>query len=56
MRILHLSDTHGQHHQLGEMPRADVIAHSGDISFAGSEDEAFDFIQWFSSLHYTYKS
>lgn len=55
MRILHISDTHGQHHQLSDMPRADVIVHSGDISFAGSEDEAFDFIQWFSSLPYTYK-
>lgn len=55
MRILHISDTHGEHHQLSDMPGADVIVHSGDISFAGSEDEAFDFIQWFSSLPYTYK-
>ncbi len=55
MRILHISDTHGEHHQLSDMPGADVIVHSGDISFAGSEDEAIDFIQWFSSLPYTSK-
>ncbi len=33
MRILHISDTHGQHQQLSDMPEADVIVHSGDISF-----------------------
>lgn len=55
MRIIHLSDTHNQHHQMTVLPEADVIIHSGDISFAGSEDEVMDFIRWFSSLPYKYK-
>ena len=31
MKILHLSDTHGLHHRIKDMPEADVIVHSGDI-------------------------
>lgn len=55
MRIVHLSDTHNLHHQLTDMPEADIIVHSGDISFAGSEDEVIDFIKWFVSLPYKYR-
>ena len=38
MKILHLSDTHGLHHRIKDMPGADVIVHSGDISNNGTED------------------
>lgn len=55
MLILHLSDTHGKHHELHNLPPADVIIHSGDISFAGSENEVMDFIEWFGALPYKYK-
>ena len=55
MHILHLSDTHGKHHELRNLPNADVIIHSGDISFAGSENEVMDFIEWFGALPYKYK-
>lgn len=55
MLILYLSDTHGKHHELRNLPNADVIIHSGDISFAGSENEVMDFIEWFGALPYTYK-
>jgi predicted phosphodiesterase len=55
MQILHLSDTHNQHRQLGNLPAADVIIHSGDITFAGTGDEVLDFIEWFGSLSYQYK-
>ena len=27
MKILHLSDTHGLHHQIHDLPEADVIIH-----------------------------
>lgn len=43
MLILHLSDTHSKHHELRNLPPADIIIHSGDISFAGSENEVMDF-------------
>lgn len=55
MVILHLSDTHSQHHELRNLPHADIIIHSGDISFAGSENEVMDFIEWFGVLPYKYK-
>ncbi|MDE6522363.1 MAG: metallophosphatase domain-containing protein [Muribaculaceae bacterium] len=55
MRILHLSDTHGCHRRLRELPEADVVVHSGDFCMAGTEDEAFDFINWFCNLSYKHK-
>lgn len=55
MLILHLSDTHSKHHELHNLPPADIIIHSGDISFAGSENEVMDFIEWFGALPYKYK-
>lgn len=53
--ILHLSDTHDQHKNLKSLPEADVIVHSGDFTFAGSEEEAYDFMNWFCNLPYKHK-
>lgn len=53
--ILHLSDTHGQHKNLKSLPEADVIVHSGDFTFSGSEEEAYDFMNWFCNLPYKHK-
>lgn len=55
MLILHLSNTHSKHHELRNLPPSDIIIHSGDISFAGSENEVMDFIEWFGRLPYKYK-
>jgi Icc-related predicted phosphoesterase len=55
MKILHLSDTHGHHRELGALPQADVVVHSGDITFHGSYDEVEDFVDWFSQLPFSYK-
>jgi Icc-related predicted phosphoesterase len=55
MLILHLSDSHSKHHEIRNLPPADIIIHSGDISFAGSENEVMDFIEWFGRLPYKYK-
>ena len=38
MNILHLSDTHGAHRSLCNLPEADVIVHSGDITMNGSNE------------------
>ena len=38
MKILHLSDTHGKHLELPPLPDADIVIHSGDFTFAGSEE------------------
>lgn len=55
MTILHLSDTHNHHQQLVNLPAADVIIHSGDLSKHGTDQEVADFIEWFGSLNYAYK-
>ena len=55
MKILHLSDTHGAHRQLGELPAADVVVHSGDFTMTGSEAEAIDFLNWFCDLPHPHK-
>lgn len=55
MRILHLSDTHGLHYQIKDLPAADIIVHSGDISHNGTEEEVLDFLNWFIELPYPHK-
>jgi len=55
MRILHISDTHGKHGLLPALPAADVIVHSGDVSWVGKPEEVLDFIKWFRGLNYKYK-
>jgi Icc-related predicted phosphoesterase len=55
MRILHISDTHSSHRELRNLPVADVIVHSGDVSMAGKAEEVMDFIEWFGALDYRYK-
>lgn len=56
MRLLHLSDTHGQHRKLGPLPKADILVHSGDFLKDGrDEDELFDFLRWLRDLRYAHK-
>lgn len=55
MKILHLSDTHGCHRRLRDLPVADVVVHSGDFTMNGSESEAIDFMNWFCDLPYSHK-
>lgn len=55
MKILHLSDTHGKHRELTDMPPADVLVHSGDFTLAGGDMEALDFIKWLCDLPYKHK-
>ena len=55
MKILHISDTHGCHRQLHDLPQADIVVHSGDFTMNGSEQEALDFMNWFCDLPYPQK-
>lgn len=54
MRIVTISDTHGQHHSL-ELPKGDMLLHAGDVSKFGAEAQILDFLAWFSSLDFAYK-
>jgi len=55
MIFLTLSDTHGKHRLLKNLPKADAIIHAGDVSSSGSERSVVDFMNWFSELDYEYK-
>jgi Icc-related predicted phosphoesterase len=55
MTILHISDTHGRHRKLKDLPPADVLVHSGDFTMAGTEDEAIEFLEWFIDLPHPHK-
>lgn len=55
MTILHISDTHGLHNRLGELPSADVLVHSGDFTNSGTEQETLDFLNWLILRPYQHK-
>ena len=55
MKILHISDTHGCHRRLHDLPQVDIVVHSGDFTMNGSEQEALDFLNWFCNLDYPQK-
>jgi len=55
MKILHLSDTHGGHHRLSNLPDANIVVYSGDFCMIGEEREAIDFLNWFCNLPYQHK-
>ncbi len=55
MKILHISDTHGCHRSLTNLPGVDIIVHSGDFTMNGTEEEAIDFLNWFCDLPYKQK-
>jgi len=55
MKIICLSDTHGRHWDIINIPAGDVIIQAGDISSTGTHGEIEDFLDWFSSLNFRYK-
>jgi Icc-related predicted phosphoesterase len=54
MKIICISDTHGQHHSL-RLPKGDIVIHAGDISTLGKQEEVQSFLEWFGSLPHPYK-
>ncbi len=48
MRIICISDTHGQHAGLA-LPDGDVLVHAGDMSGQGEIEEIREFSAWFTS-------
>ena len=55
LKILHMSDTHGVHSRLRDLPEADILVHSGDFTMSGSEAETLDFLEWICDLPYRHK-
>ncbi len=54
MKIVFISDTHGQHGQLN-LPAGDIIIHCGDVSKRGGKTEIQTFLNWFAGLDFQYK-
>jgi len=51
MGLVFISDTHGQHRQLKDLPNGDMLLHCGDFMTDGySIEEAGDFLSWFSNV------
>jgi Icc-related predicted phosphoesterase len=55
LTILCISDTHGKHKLLKNLPSADMIIHAGDFTNVGKINEVIDFMDWYSNLPYAYK-
>ena len=55
LKLLHISDTHGVHRRLRNLPEADILVHSGDFTMSGSEAETLDFLEWLCDLPYRHK-
>ncbi|MEM6318932.1 MAG: metallophosphatase domain-containing protein [Bacteroidota bacterium] len=54
MKVIAISDTHGQHRQV-QLPPGDMLIHAGDVSVRGTESEVMDFLQWFDRQDFRYK-
>jgi Icc-related predicted phosphoesterase len=54
MKLVCISDTHGDHRQLS-LPDGDVLLHTGDITAHGTADDLDDFLDWFGSQSHTHR-
>jgi len=54
MRVVVISDTHGQHNKL-VLPKCDCIIHCGDVTSRGYKQEVYEFLNWFEQLPFLYK-
>ncbi|MBX7226852.1 MAG: metallophosphoesterase [Chitinophagales bacterium] len=55
MTITAISDTHGLHRRIRNIPMADILIHCGDVSNFGKEHQVLDFLNWFAKQPHTYK-
>jgi len=55
MKFIVISDTHGLHKDLANLPEGDVLIHAGDFCNHGTKDEAIKFLTWFNNLNYRHK-
>lgn len=55
MTLTTISDTHGLHRRIRNIPLADVLIHAGDVSSYGDEHQILDFLNWFSNQPHQHK-
>lgn len=54
MKIVAISDTHGQHEAL-QLPKGDLLIHAGDLSKRGTEQQVRLFLDWFAAQDFRHK-
>ena len=54
MRLVCISDTHGDHEQI-KLPAGDVLIHAGDVTAHGKQEETLSFMRWLGSQDFQYK-
>ena len=58
VRVVCISDTHGYHRQIRDLPMGDILVHAGDFTYFGKrlqQLERQDFHTWLSELPHPYK-
>lgn len=55
MRLVCMSDTHGQHRDIANIPEGDVLIIAGDYSAFGTKKEIIDINSWLGTLSHQYK-
>ena len=55
MKIVAISDTHGQHAGLRELPPGDVLIHAGDCTGGSGSRHLRDFLQWLDAQPHQFK-
>jgi len=55
LKIVSISDTHGYHRRIKEIPDADVLIHAGDITGRGEIHILQDFGEWLKELPHAHK-
>ena len=55
MKIVCLSDTHGRHREIPDLPDGDVLLHAGDACNFGTLNEIADFADWFRAQPHRHK-
>ena len=55
VRIVCISDTHGRHRDIANMPDGDVLIHAGDFTHFGKVTDAKDMNKWFEELSTKYR-
>lgn len=54
MKVVTISDTHGQHESL-DLPDGDLLIHAGDCTGRGSRSESVAFMNWFAKQPHQHK-
>lgn len=56
MRLVAISDTHGLHDQVGDLPEGDILIHSGDFMNTGYHlAEISSFNRWLGRQHFAHR-